>query len=55
MEMIIGLALLGLLVIYGFLYYLIQKRKIKAQTAWKTTTPLLGVVLPTSKKDKKDE
>jgi uncharacterized membrane protein YfcA len=55
MELIIGLALFGLLVIYGVLYYLLQKRKIKQQNAWKNSGPLLGVVLPTSKKEKKDE
>lgn len=55
MELIIVLSLLGLLAIYGGLYYLIQKLIVKRQTAWKTTTPLLGVVLPNSKKEKKDE
>lgn len=55
MELIIVLSLLGLLAIYGGLYYVIQKIIIKRQNAWKTTGPLLGVVLPTSKKEKKDE
>jgi hypothetical protein len=55
MELIIVLSLLGLLAIYGGSYYLIQKNIIKKQNAWKNSTPLLGVVLPTSKKEKKDE
>jgi hypothetical protein len=55
MELIIVLSLLGLLAIYGGLYYVIQKIIIKKQNAWKNSTPLLGVVLPTSKKEKKDE
>lgn len=55
MELIIVLSLLGLLAIYGGLYYFIQKLIIKRQNAWKNTGPLLGVVLPTSKKEKKDE
>lgn len=50
------LLFLTLLVVFAAIVcYFLAKLIVKRQNAWKNTNPMLGVVLPPSKKEKNDE